>query len=262
MAAKGRCASRVLSLDLCRRSFNYTQVAQQLLLHSSDNTMNTRTALLLGASGLIGGHSLALLLQDDVYDEVIALVRKPLSQIHPKLTQHIVNFARLPEHAAWLTAEDVFCCLGTTIKKAGSQEAFRKVDFTYAYQAAQLAVANGAKQFLLVSSLGADANSSVFYSRVKGELEIAVSALPFTAVSIFQPSLLLGNRAEFRLGERLAEPVAKALSFLLVGPFRKYRPIKASTVAAAMIQVAKSQPQGVQVFESDKIQEIGAKKYS
>ena len=219
--------------------------------------MNTRKALLLGASGLIGGHCLALLLQDDTYDEVIVLLRKPLPQTHPKLTQHIVNFDRLHEHAALLTADDVFCCLGTTIKKAGSQGAFRKVDFTYAYEAAQLAVANGAEQFLLVSSLGADANSSVFYSRVKGELEIAISALPFTAVSIFQPSLLLGERAEFRLGERLAEPLAKALSFLLLGPFRKYRPIEARTVAAAMIQVAKSQPKGVQVYESDQIQEIG-----
>ena len=185
--------------------------------------MNTRKALLLGASGLIGGHCLALLLQDDTYDEVIVLLRKPLPQTHPKLTQHLVSFDRLAEHAAWLAADDVYCCLGTTIKKAGSQEAFRKVDFTYAYEAAQLAVANGAEQFLLVSSLGADANSSVFYSRVKGELELAVSALPFTAVSIFQPSLLLGERAEFRLGERLAEPFAKALSFLLLGPLKKYR---------------------------------------
>ena len=219
--------------------------------------MNTRKALLLGASGLIGSHCLDLLLQDEAYDEVITLVRKSLPQTHPKLTQHIVNFDYLQEHAAWLKAGDVFCCLGTTIKKAGSQEAFRKVDFSYAYEAAQLAIENGAEHFLLVSSLGADANSSVFYSRVKGELEIAISALPFTAVSLFQPSLLLGERAEFRFGERLAEPVAKALSFLLLGPLRKYRAIEARTVAAAMIKIAKSQSQGVKVYESDRIQEIG-----
>jgi uncharacterized protein YbjT (DUF2867 family) len=153
--------------------------------------------------------------------------------------------------------DDVFCCLGTTIKKAGSQAAFRKVDFTYAYEAAQLAVQQGAEHFLLVSSLGADANSSVFYSRVKGELEIAIAALPFAAVSIFQPSLLLGERAEFRFGERLAEPLAKVLSVFLLGPLRKYRAIEAHTVAAAMIHVAKSPGKGVTIYESDRIQEIG-----
>lgn len=219
--------------------------------------MNKRRALLLGASGLIGGHCLTLLLQDDAYDKVVILVRKQLPQSDPKLIQHIVDFDRLREHADWFQADDVFCCLGTTIKKAGSQEAFRKVDFTYAYESAQLAADNGAEHFLLVSSLGADANSSVFYSRVKGELEIAVTALPFTAVSIFQPSLLLGERAEFRLGERIAEPVMKALSFLLFGPLRKYRAIEARTVAAAMIEVAKLQPKGVKVYESDRIQELG-----
>ena len=219
--------------------------------------MNTRKALLLGASGLIGGHCLMMLLQDESYQEVIVLVRKPLSLTHPKLTQHVVDFERLSDHAALFQADNIFCCLGTTIKKAGSQAAFRKVDFTYAYEAAQLAVAQGAKHFLLVSSLGADANSSVFYSRVKGELEIAITSLPFAAVSIFQPSLLLGTRAEFRLGERIAEPVAKALSFLLLGPLRKYRAIEARTVAAAMLRVAKSSAQGVTIYESDRIQEIG-----
>ena len=218
-----------------------------------------RTALLLGASGLIGGHCLALLLRDEAYDQVIALVRKPLSITHPKLTQHGVDFDRLQDFAYLLKADDVFCCLGTTIKKAGSQEAFRKVDFTYAHETAQLAANNGATQFLLVSSLGADAKSSVFYSRIKGEIEAAISALNFASVSIFHPSLLLGERAEFRLGERFAEPIAKALSFFLIGRLRKYRAIEARTVAAAMIKIAKAQIQGVNVYESDRIQAIGGK---
>ncbi len=218
-----------------------------------------RTALLLGASGLIGGHCLDLLLRDEAYDQVIALVRKPLSITHPKLTQHSVDFDRLHDFAHFLKADDVYCCLGTTIKKAGSQEAFRKVDFTYAHEAAQLVASNGATQFLLVSSLGADAKSSVFYSRVKGEIEAAISALNFQSVSIFRPSLLLGERAEFRLAERLAEPVAKALSFFLFGGLRKYRPIEARMVAAAMIEIAKEKNQGVSFFESDQIQKIGEK---
>ena len=216
-----------------------------------------RTALLLGASGLIGGHCLDLLLRDEAYDQVIVLVRKSLPKNHPKLTQYEVNFDRLAEHETLLKADDVFCCLGTTIKKAGSQDAFRKVDFTYAHEAAKLAAASGAKQFLLVSSLGADAKSSVFYSRVKGEIEAAISALNFKSVSIFRPSLLLGERAEFRLAERLAEPFAKALSFFLIGGLRKYRAIEARTVAAAMIEIAKKEIQGVKVYESDRVQEMG-----
>ncbi len=221
-----------------------------------------RTALILGASGLIGGHCLDLLLHDEAYDQVIVLVRKTLPKNHPKLIQHEVNFDHLSEHADLLKAlapniDDVFCCLGTTIKKAGSQEAFRKVDFTYAHEAAKLAAHNGASQFLLVSSLGADAKSSVFYSRIKGEIEAAISALNFESVSIFRPSLLLGERAEFRLAERLAEPFAKALSFFMIGGLRKYRAIEARTVAAAMIEIAKKEMKGVKVYESDRIQEIG-----
>ncbi len=221
--------------------------------------MQTRTALVLGASGLIGGHCLDLLLQDEAYSQVIVLVRKPLPITHPKLTQHAVDFDRLQDFASVVKADDVFCCLGTTIKTAGSQEAFRKVDFTYAHEAAKIALHNGASQFLLVSSLGADAKSSVFYSRVKGEIEAAISALNFASISIFRPSFLLGERNEFRLGERLAEPIAKAISFLLIGNLRKYRPIEALTVAAAMIEIAKAEIKGVNVYESDRIQEISAK---
>ena len=220
-----------------------------------------RTALLLGASGLIGGHCLDLLLHDEAYDQVIVLVRKSLPKNHPKLTQYEVNFDRLSEQANLLKANDVFCCLGTTIKKAGSQEAFRKVDFTYALEAAKLTAHNGASQFLLVSSLGADAKSSVFYSRVKGEIEAAISALNFLSVSIFRPSLLLGERAEFRLAERLAEPLAKAFSFFLIGSLCKYRAIEARTVAAAMIEIANAKTQGVNVYESDRIQKINSMEF-
>ena len=220
-----------------------------------------RTALILGASGLIGGHCLGLLLRDEAYDQVIVLVRKSLLKNHPKLTQHEVNFDALSEHANLLKADDIFCCLGTTIKKAGSQEAFRKVDFTYAHEAAKLAAHNGATQFLLVSSLGADAKSSVFYSRVKGEIEAAISALNFESVSIFRPSLLLGERTEFRLAERIMEPLAKAFSFFLIGSLRKYRAIEARTVAAAMIEIAKAKTQGVNVYESDRIQKINSMEF-
>ncbi len=186
------------------------------------------------------------------------LVRKPLAQTHRKLTQRIVNFDRLSEVADAFQVQDVFCCLGTTIKTAGSQAAFRQVDFTYPTESARLAMQQGAAQFLLVSSLGADAKSSVFYNRTKGEVERAVAASDLSSVQIFRPSLLLGQRTEVRSGEVIAEKVSRALSFLLIGPLRKYRPIDARAVATAMITTAKQQLPGIHLYESDRIAQISA----
>jgi uncharacterized protein YbjT (DUF2867 family) len=216
--------------------------------------MSTRSALLLGATGLIGGHVLRLLLADDAYSRVVTLGRRPLALTHAKLAQHTVNFDKLGESAALFQADDVFSCLGTTIKQAGSQEAFRRVDFTYVVESAKMARQQGASQFLLVSSLGADAHSSVFYNRVKGEIETTVSELAFDGVQIFRPSLLLGERATVRAGEKFAEKIAGLFSFAFVGPLKKYRPIEAHTVAAAMVGTAKQHPRGVNIYESDRIQ--------
>jgi uncharacterized protein YbjT (DUF2867 family) len=219
----------------------------------------TKSALLLGASGLVGGHCLQLLLEDEAYAKVVAWVRKPLALRHPKLEQAIVDFARLESRAEQTKANDVFCCLGTTIKKAGSQAAFRQVDFTYPSEIAKIAAANGAEQFLVVTALGANPRSSIFYNRVKGEVEAVITPLPFRAVHIFRPSLLLGERQEVRPGEKIAEKVARVFSFLFSGPLRKYRPIHADVVAAAMIAVAKQNLAGANIFESDRIQEVGGK---
>ncbi len=217
-----------------------------------------KSALLLGASGLVGGYCLQLLLDDAAYDKVIVLVRKPLALHHPKLGQQVVDFSRLQNYAPQVKAHDVFCCLGTTIKKAGSQAAFRQVDFTYPFETAKIAAANGAEQFLIVTALGADPASRIFYNRVKGEVEAAIAPLAFRAVHIFRPSLLLGERQEFRLGERIAERGANFFSFLFVGLLQKYRPIAVSVVAAAMIAVAKRNLAGVNIFESDQIQALGS----
>ena len=220
--------------------------------------MKSRTAVLLGATGLVGGHCLELLLDDPAYTRVVALGRRRLPTEHPKLEQHVIDFERLPDFAPLMKAEDLFCCLGTTIKKAGSQDAFYKIDFTYTLESARLAAEQGAAQLLLVSALGAHANSSIFYNRVKGEVEKAVSQLPFGGVQIFRPSLLLGARAEFRRGERLAQPLMKIFSFLLVGPLKKYRPVPARVVAQAMLRVAKENPAGFNVYESDRIAALGS----
>jgi uncharacterized protein YbjT (DUF2867 family) len=215
----------------------------------------SRTALLLGATGLVGGHCLQRLLDEPAYGRVRVLGRRPLDRAHPKLEQHTVDFDRLAEHSGLFEVDDVFCCLGTTIRKAGSQEAFRRVDLVYPHEAARLAVEEGAKQFLLVSALGADPSSRVFYNRLKGETEMAVQGLRFQRVVIVRPSLLLGERAELRPGERIAELVSKPLAPLMRGPLAKYRPIPARTVAAALVCLALESGRGVRVVESDRLAE-------
>lgn len=219
--------------------------------------MQPRSGLLVGASGLVGGHLLQLLLGDAAYNQVTVLVRKPLPFRHSKLRECVINFDQLDKHKDALHAHDVFCCLGTTIKAAGSQEAFRKVDFMYVVQTAALTLKNGAEQFLMVSSLGANTNSRVFYSRVKGDVEDAVSKLPFKTVQIFRPSFLLGDRKEIRRGEKIAIALMKSLSFALAGSLRKYRAIHALTVANAMLAVAKQQNTGIAIYESERIRILG-----
>jgi uncharacterized protein YbjT (DUF2867 family) len=215
-----------------------------------------RTALLAGATGLVGGHCLELLLHDDAYGQVTVLGRRELGTTHRKLVQRVVDFDRLAEFGDIPRVDDVFCCLGTTMRQAGSEEAFRRVDFTYVYELARLASRHRAGQFLLVSALGANRQSRVFYNRVKGEVEEAVRKLPFDGVHIFRPSLLLGDRRESRPGERLAILAGRALGFVFVGPLGRYRPIAARAVAAAMVRIAKEAARGVHVYESDRIRAL------
>jgi len=227
-------------------------VATGVILTSLARVSPPRTALLAGATGLVGSHVLRLLLADPHWSRVVTLGRRATPQQHDKLEQRIVDLGAL-EALADLPRGDVFCCLGTTIKRAGSQEAFRRVDYDYVVELARAGLHAGATQFLLVSAIGADPASRVFYSRVKGEVEAAVRQLspPYRGVQIFRPSLLLGERAEVRLGERIAMLLAPILSLALVGQLRRYRPIRAATVARAMVQIAKEAPRGPNVFEHD-----------
>jgi uncharacterized protein YbjT (DUF2867 family) len=206
---------------------------------------------------LVGTHCLQRLLASEVYDSVTVLVRRALPLADPKLTQIVADFDRLEEGAASVAAEDVYCCLGTTIKKAGSQEAFRRVDFDYPLELARFSKTRGARRFLMVSALGADARSSVFYNRVKGEVEQAVRELAIEKSYFFRPSLLLGARVEFRLGERVAMAAATLIAPVLVGGLTRYRPIQADAVAAAMVHAARLDlPAGV--IESEEIARLGA----
>lgn len=199
----------------------------------------SRTALLLGASGVIGGHVLQTLLNDPTYAHVTVLVRRAPANIHPKLKAVTVDFEQLDSHAAEFGVDDVFCCLGSTIRKAGSRAAFERVDHHYIVESARLAKQAGVRQFLLISAVGASAKASAFYSRVKGHTEDDVTALAFPTLHILRPSLLLGERAEHRAGEEWAKRLAPAFAAICVGPLAKYRPVEAGDVAARMVALAK-----------------------
>src|SRR5262249_6245579 len=151
---------------------------------------------------------------------------------------------------------DVFCCLGTTIKVAGSQAAFKKVDYEYPATVAHLAHQQGAKQFLIVTAMGANKSSMIFYNRVKGEVEEAVKKIPFQAIHIFQPSLLLGERKEHRAGEKMGEFFMGLTSALFIGPLKKYKAIEGRAVAGAMVKCANENSKGVFTHQSDEIQKI------
>jgi uncharacterized protein YbjT (DUF2867 family) len=209
-----------------------------------------RSILLLGATGLVGSHILRLLASAPAFVRVVVLTRRPLSRelAQEKIEPHVVDFDTLAEHRLLFHVDQIICALGTTIRQARTQEAFRVVDYEYPLMAARFGVQAGATHFLLVSSLGANARSRVFYSRVKGELEDAVLALPYRSVTIVRPSLLLGPRAEHRFGEQ----IAKRLAFLMPS---KYKPVGAHAVAAALVRAATEDAPGRRIIES---REIGA----
>jgi uncharacterized protein YbjT (DUF2867 family) len=227
--------------------------------------LSTRTALVAGATGLVGGHLVRRLLDAEAWNRVVTLGRRPLDPgsgpgqalDHPKLEQRTVDFDRLAD-ADLPHADDAFCGLGTTIKKAGSEEAFRTVDYDYVLAFARAARQHGAGQFAVVSAMGANAGSRIFYNRVKGEMEQAVAAVGFDAVQIVRPALLLGDRDEHRLGERAWQLLMQPATPLLLGPLRKYRPIEADAVAAAMVAAAQVRTPGVHVYESDELQRIAS----
>lgn len=208
-----------------------------------------KTAIVLGATGLIGDLLTHRLVDSPLYEKVKVLVRKSLNWQHPRLQEIQIDF----DHPNGLLtrADDVFCCLGTTMKKAGSRDAFRKVDYQYPMDIARLSLANGARQFAIVTAMGANANSSIFYNRVKGEVERDLTALGYPTLLIFRPSLLLGNRPETRLGERLAGGAMR-----LFGPLipAKYKGIDASKVANAMLTTTQEGLSGKHVFDSDVLQ--------
>lgn len=214
-------------------------------------------AWVAGASGLVGKHLVADLLDDPAVERVTTLVRRATGQKHPKLTEQLVDFERLELELPSGTEPTVFCCLGTTRAKAGSEERFRRVDYEYPMTFGKIAAWARAENFLVVSSLGSDPNSRLLYCRVKGELERDLQTLNLHGLRIFRPSLLLGQRSEHRTGERFAQALAQPLLSLMRGPLRAVRPIHASLVARAMLWTAlRPPPESCSIFESSRIAEI------
>lgn len=193
---------------------------------------------MLGATGLTGGWVLQGLLAKEEVSQLVALVRHELPTRSDKLVQHEVDFDHLEDHAELFDVDLIICCLGTTIKKAGSKEQFRKVDLGYALKAGELGRAQGVKAYILMSAIGASSSSPIFYNRVKGELEDALRELDYPYLSIYHPSLLLGDRKEHRTAEALGMKAMPLVNRLMVGPLGKYQGIEASTVASAMVNEA------------------------
>jgi len=218
--------------------------------------MKNKTALVLGASGLVGNELVKMLIQQTQYERIHVLVRKPIGIKDFKCEQHIIDFDHLDKYTELFNVTDVFCCLGTTIKKAKSKEAFRKVDFDYSIEAAKLAKENGVDKFLIISAMGANPKSFVFYNKVKGQLEESLSKLDLPSLYIFRPSLLLGEREEFRFGEKLASKASGVLNTLMIGPLQPYKAIDAKKVAAAMAKTACTGKKGVNIYSSHEIEQI------
>jgi uncharacterized protein YbjT (DUF2867 family) len=219
--------------------------------------MIDRHALLLGATGLVGGHVLDELLGEPTWQRVTVLARKPATREHPKLTWHAVDFDNEATWKPHVGATDLFDCMGTTIKQAGSREAFRHVDLELPLRIATAARAAGARHCGVISSLGASPTARVFYSQVKGELETELRKLHFPSLHLLQPSLLVGDRAAGRLGEKVGAVMLALLRPFLVGSWRKLRAIKAQAVARAMVTLAVHPEPGAKVVLSDELARLG-----
>ena len=219
------------------------------------HVMAQKHALIAGATGLVGNELLQQLIHGRQYHTISVLSRREVETNSKRVETIIVDYDQLTEKDL-PKADDVFCCLGTTMDKAGSKNAFRKVDHDYPLRLAEITHRKGAQQYLLISAMGADKNAYFFYGQVKGEIEEAIAKVGFEALYIFRPSTLLGERTETRIGEQIGQVVMQGVAPLMVGSLKKYQAIQAETVAKAMTYAAKKELSGVYIFESDKIQAL------
>lgn len=215
-----------------------------------------KTAIILGATGLTGGLILQKLCADNRYQKVIVFTRKPIKNDHPKVEEIVCNLFELDRVKDRFKADEVYCCVGTTLKKTPDQLIYKKVDFGIPVEAAKLCAANKIDTFLVVSALGANINSPFFYNRIKGEMEGFVTHQAIPNTYVLRPSLIVGNRKEGRIGEKVGIVFMTLIQPFLIGGLRKYRKIKASTLAQAMINLANNDHPD-KIIESDQIQKLG-----
>ena len=217
-----------------------------------------QTAIVIGATGLVGRHLVDLLLKNNQVSKVKSFVRRKSGVEHPKLEEHVVDFDTPKTWKEKLTGDVLFSAMGTTLKKAGTKEKQYKIDVTYQYKTAKHAAENKVSKYVLVSSPGANEKSMFFYSQIKGELDNKVKKLPFEHISIIKPSVLVGNRNEKRLGEELSIKIGGWIT--KIPGLKKYRPIKGKTVAKAMIRAAENNSMSYQEYELGELFDLAGKK--
>jgi uncharacterized protein YbjT (DUF2867 family) len=214
-----------------------------------------KKALVVGATGLVGSNCLDQLLSDHSYSSVEIWVRNKTGKVHPKLIEKVIDFSQIYKQT-YNEINHVFCCLGTTRYKAKTKEAYRRVDVMYVIELAKWSEANKIESFGVISSIGANRYAYAEYLQMKGDMEENVKLCNISTIGIFRPSLLLGNRNEFRLLEKISVGVYNIFKFLLVGSLRKFKGIQAADVAKALIKVAKQNKMGITIYESFQVQEI------
>jgi len=217
-----------------------------------------KTAILLGATGLTGGILLQKLLNDPRYGKIILFSRSSVKINNSKIEEHLVDLFQLEKYKEQFMADQVFCCIGTTKSKTPNEETYRKIDYGIPVTAAKLCKENGISTFAVISALGANPDSGMFYNKIKGEMQQDVLAQKIKNTYIFQPSLIAGDRSEKRFLESLAKQAMKILNYALLGPLKKYRSIHPETIARAMIIVS-NKAYEKSVIESDEIKKIAAK---
>ncbi|WNJ17966.1 oxidoreductase [Pontibacter sp. G13] len=218
-----------------------------------------KSAWVFGATGLIGGHVTRILSQDDRYSAIHIFSRRPVQLAFPKVTVHVIDFDHLPKGLPEAPPADIYCCLGTTIKKAGSQERFLRVDKQIPLQIANYAAGQQVPNYLIVTAMGAKADSPIFYNRVKGETEEGLKALHLPYLGIARPALLLGARDENRPGEAVAQSIFKAINPLMIGPLKSVKAIPGEVVAQAMIEMANqaTPASNVEIVENAELWDLG-----
>ena len=214
-----------------------------------------KSAIILGATGLTGGLLLNELLEDHRYDTVKIFSRSPSNINHPKLTEFLGDLLALSNFKSDFTGDEVYCCIGTTKSKTPDKEKYRSIDYGIPVAAAHLSKENNIPAFFVISALGADAKSAIFYNKIKGQMEEAVLEQGIAHTYILQPSIIGGQRDERRLGEWIAQKVFSVFNMLLLGPMKKYRSIQASTIAKAMIWLANNKYSTSRIM-SDEIENI------